>query len=207
MTIIVEPNAPGCSTLPWASREGDLIQRILGKCPTILKNSNKEEVLQRLRTSSICHFACHGTQDVYEPLASGLMLTDGRLTMREIMRGRVSDNGDPGTGRSHRLAFLSACETAHGDRNNPDEALHPAGSLLFAGFHGVIATLWTINDEDGPKVAGPFYEHLFQNSRRDSELQPPNLSDAAKALRVAVDELRKQGASFKRWVSFAHYGL
>ncbi|KAJ6478946.1 CHAT domain-containing protein [Mycena sanguinolenta] len=211
MTAVVEPNAPGCSTLPWASREGDLIkgiiQRISGTCPTILKNTNKEEVLQRLQTSSICHFACHGIQDVYDPLSSGLVLTGGRLSMREIMRGMVSNNGDRGIGRSHRLAFLAACETAHGDRNNPDEALHLAGSLLFAGFHGVIGTLWTINDEDGPKVAGPFYEHLFQNSRGDSEVQPPNLSDAAQALQVAVDELRRQGASFKRWVPFAHYGL
>ncbi|KAF8209683.1 CHAT domain-containing protein [Mycena galopus ATCC 62051] len=211
MTAVVEPNAPGCSAIPWASREGDLIkgiiERISGKCPTILKNTNKEQVLPRLRTSSICHFACHGIQDVHDPLSSGLILTDGRLTMREIMRGRVSDNDDPGTGRSHRLAFLSACETAHGDRNNPDEALHPAGSLLFAGFHSVIATLWTIKDEDGPKVAGPFYEHLFQNSRRDSELQPLNLLGAAEALRVAVDQLRRQGVSFQRWVPFAHYGL
>ncbi|KAJ7229110.1 hypothetical protein GGX14DRAFT_346526 [Mycena pura] len=39
------------------------------------------------------------------------------------------------TGRNPtlELAFLSACQTAMGDQSLPDEALHLAASLLFAG--------------------------------------------------------------------------
>jgi CHAT domain-containing protein len=40
------------------------------------------------------------------------------------------------------LAFLSACETAKVHKNVPDEAMHLAATLLFAGFRGVIATMW-----------------------------------------------------------------
>jgi CHAT domain-containing protein len=40
------------------------------------------------------------------------------------------------------LAFLSACETAKGDKTIPDEAMHLAATLLFAGFRGVVATMW-----------------------------------------------------------------
>jgi CHAT domain-containing protein len=46
------------------------------------------------------------------------------------------------------LAFLSACETAKGDNGTPDEAMHLAGVMLFAGFRSVIGTMWqeTIHD-------------------------------------------------------------
>jgi CHAT domain-containing protein len=40
------------------------------------------------------------------------------------------------------LAFLSACQTAKGDQNQPDQAVHLAASFLFCGFKSVIATMW-----------------------------------------------------------------
>jgi CHAT domain-containing protein len=42
------------------------------------------------------------------------------------------------------LAFLSACETAKGDEGTPDEAMHLAAAVLFAGFRGVVATMWFV---------------------------------------------------------------
>ena len=40
------------------------------------------------------------------------------------------------------LAFLSASETAMGDGNLPDEVIHLGATFLFAGFRGVVATMW-----------------------------------------------------------------
>jgi CHAT domain-containing protein len=40
------------------------------------------------------------------------------------------------------LAFLCACETAMGDKQLPDEAIHLGATMLFAGFRGVVATMW-----------------------------------------------------------------
>jgi CHAT domain-containing protein len=40
------------------------------------------------------------------------------------------------------LAFLSACRTAQGDANAPDQAVHLAASMLFCGFWSVIGTMW-----------------------------------------------------------------
>jgi CHAT domain-containing protein len=40
------------------------------------------------------------------------------------------------------VAFLSACETAKGDRTYADEVVHLAATMLFAGFKSVIATMW-----------------------------------------------------------------
>jgi CHAT domain-containing protein len=90
--------------------------------------------------SSIIHFACHGVQDSDNPLNSGLMLSDGRLEISRIMHKPDHESGESNTFMS--LAFLSACETAKGDRQTPDEAMHLAATLLFAGFRAVVATMW-----------------------------------------------------------------
>jgi CHAT domain-containing protein len=40
------------------------------------------------------------------------------------------------------FAFLSACETAKGDRKHPDQAIHLAACMLALGFRSVIGTMW-----------------------------------------------------------------
>ncbi|KAJ6545240.1 hypothetical protein B0H19DRAFT_902584, partial [Mycena capillaripes] len=83
-----------------------------------------------------------------------------------------------------------------------------AATLLFSGFRGVVATMWTMNDLDGPKIADTFYEHLFKNCDPHS-IPPilPDLKQAAKALHLAVAKLRKEpNILFRRWVPFVHYG-
>jgi CHAT domain-containing protein len=69
------------------------------------------------------------------------MLSDGRLKMSRIMH-RLEKDGADKMKNTMSLAFLSACETAKGDGKTPDEAMHLAASLLFAGFRGVVATMW-----------------------------------------------------------------
>jgi CHAT domain-containing protein len=106
---------------------------------TPLQNSTRETVMHHLHNSSVIHFACHGTQDFENPLNSGLMLSDGLLNMAQIMHIPVNHQMHT---KIMKLAFLSACETAKGDTKTPDEAIHLAASLLFAGFGGVFATMW-----------------------------------------------------------------
>ncbi|KAJ6617265.1 hypothetical protein B0H10DRAFT_1797711 [Mycena sp. CBHHK59/15] len=66
----------------------------------------------------------------------------------------------------------------------------------------------TINDADGPRVAGPFYEHLFKNCNDTDLVVPPDLTKSAEALHLSIARLREEpNISFARWVPFAHYGL
>lgn len=95
-----------------------------------------KEVLSHLQTASFVHFACHGAQRLNNPLESGLILEDGSLTISEIMRNPLPNAS---------LAFLSACQTATGDEKLPDEAIHLAAAMLFAGFQGAVATMWYVN--------------------------------------------------------------
>ncbi|KAF7369489.1 CHAT domain-containing protein [Mycena venus] len=154
------------------------------------------------------HFSCHGTQDLENPLDSGLILADGRLKVSKVM-SPPEVNSALVVKNSMSIAFLSACETAKGDKDSPDEAMHLAATLLFSGFRGVVATMWIMNDLDGPKIADAFYEYLFKDC--DPHSNPPvvpDLTQAAKALHFAVAKLRQEpDISFRRWVPFIHYGL
>jgi CHAT domain-containing protein len=84
----------------------------------------------------ILHLACHGIQDG-NPLKSAIMLKDGDLTIEDIMRLSLPQAV---------LAVLSACQTAKGDKNMPDQAVHIAASMLFCGFKSVIGTMWYVNN-------------------------------------------------------------
>ncbi|KAJ6623847.1 CHAT domain-containing protein, partial [Mycena sp. CBHHK59/15] len=174
MTALIQPESK-ISPLPATRTELENIgNRVPKQWLTALGDIMQATVktaLVHLHQSSIVHFACHGTQDVTNPLDSGLVLTDGLLKVSEIMHMPKSDSLE-GIKKSMALAFLSACETAKGDDSVPDEAMHLAATLLFAGFNGVVATMWTMNDLDGPKIADTFYEHLFRNC--DPTSNPPS---------------------------------
>ncbi|KAJ7083423.1 CHAT domain-containing protein [Mycena epipterygia] len=206
MTAVIQPTTDNCSDLPATVEELVRIkQQVPSQWLTSLGDTTPATVdvaLQHMQESSVVHFACHGTQDLQNPLETGLLLTDGRLKVSELMRGKSQK-------KSMTLAFLSACETAKGDDTVPDEAMHLAATLLFAGFRGVVATMWTMADPDGPAIAETFYRHLFKGC--DPNMDPLNLPDLTKAaefLHIAVAKLRADpNVPFSRWVPFVHYGL
>ncbi|KAJ6570448.1 hypothetical protein DFH09DRAFT_1153584 [Mycena vulgaris] len=78
--------------------------------------------------------------------------------------------------------------------------VHLGGGFIAAGFRGAIGIMWTMEDEDGPLVAELVYSHLFRNNQ-------PQASDAAEALKLAVNELRKRNVSYERWIPFIHIGV
>jgi CHAT domain-containing protein len=86
-----------------------------------------------LQAANIVHLACHGIQDDVDATQSGFYLGDGRLTISHLMDLHIKEGF---------LAFLSACETAKGCKEQPDQAMHLAAAMLFSGFKSVIATLW-----------------------------------------------------------------
>ena len=100
------------------------------------------------------------------------------------------------------FAFLSACQTATGDELLSEEAVHLAAGMMMAGYRSVIATMWSIRDEDAPLVAGKVYSHLFADDEPDS-------SKAAVALHYAVRELQEKVGmdNFIAWVPYIQIGV
>lgn len=88
-----------------------------------------------------------------------------------------------------------------GDRYLTDESLHMAGTMLFAGFHGAIGSLWKMADSDGPEICANFYNALLE----DGDLDIP-YHKTGEALHRAVCKLKASGASVFRWATFIHIG-
>jgi CHAT domain-containing protein len=84
-------------------------------------------LLARLPDAMILHLACHGLQDANNPLKSGFVMRDRLLMIEELMLVPLP--------RAF-LAFLSACETAKGDKvSRPCDEISALRMLLLIGPH------------------------------------------------------------------------
>ena len=146
-----------------------------------LKDSEatRQSVMAGMRSHGWVHFACHGMQDADQPLMSGLSLCNGRLELLEIMKQQIP-NAD--------FAFLSASETSKGDFNLSEEVVHLTAGMLFAGYRGVVGTMWSIPDRDGPAIATEFYQYLL----KENGLGGLDSSRAAYALDYATRTFRER---------------
>jgi len=95
-----------------------------------------DDVISDIQQSTIVHFGCHGMQNLGNPLDSYLLLSGGELTMSKIMKDCKVREG--------ALAYLSACETAQGDEEQPNESLNLVTTMMFSGFRSVVGTLWYV---------------------------------------------------------------
>ena len=195
-----QPPSDGQSRLPGVDTELEHIKAVIKSspsvCTTLMESSvgTVEEVLSLMKQADWVHFACHGIQDAASAIDSGLCLADERsLKLSDIVALSRPRGG---------LAFLSACQTAMGNERLSDEAIHIAAGMLFAGYGGVVGTMWSISDELAPEVARDVYAQLFRNDTR------PDYREAARALHDAIGRLRDSGeASFVGWLPFIHVGL
>ncbi|HEY9817105.1 MAG TPA: CHAT domain-containing protein, partial [Candidatus Obscuribacterales bacterium] len=142
---------------------------------TVLRHgaATVEGVRSQLSKMAIAHFSCHGTANLADPLNSGLRMSDGLLTLRDIFALNLADQG------GLRLAILSACETGLSGIENADEAISLPTGLLQAGVAGVVASLWSVSDLSTMVLLSRFYT-LWQNQ----DMSP------ATALRCAQQWLR-----------------
>ncbi|KAF8552759.1 hypothetical protein OG21DRAFT_1498181 [Imleria badia] len=200
LLAVGQPPSDGQSRLPGVDIELEHIRAVIRNSPsarTSLVESSAgtvEEVLSLMKEADWVHFACHGIQDSASATESGLCLADERrLKISDIIALSRPRGG---------LAFLSACQTAMGDERLTDEAIHIAAGMLFAGYGGVVGTMWSISDKLAPEVARDVYQQLFRNGTR------PDYREAARALHEAIGRLRDSGTgSFVTWLPFIHVGL
>ena len=195
LVAVSQPNTPGQSALPNTEAELTLIQQKATKFHIhLLKGSDASvrNVIKGMEAHSWVHLACHAIQDTAKPTNSAFCLHDDNLELSTIITKSfpLAD-----------FAFLSACQTATGDEKLSEEAVHLAAGMMLAGYHSVIATMWSIKDKDAPVIAGHVYNKLFSNMEPDS-------SGAALALHHAVKLFRQKSgySAFLSWVPFIHVG-
>lgn len=159
------------------------------------ESATRSESLRAIHSSPWVHLACHGKQDLARPLKSCFAMSDGPLTLLDIMRA-PSDSV-----QNSEFAFLSACHTAAGDRTAPDEVVHLAAAMQFAGFRGVVGTMWAVDDAVVVNMVSAFYEALL-------EVSPDGLNSehAALALNTAAKKVDKSVVPLGQRIVFIHIG-
>ncbi|KAG1805634.1 CHAT domain-containing protein [Suillus variegatus] len=200
--VAIGQNLPaGASfTLDAVEPELELVQRLLPPPPTVSfskitsVDATKSRALRALRDNTWFHLACHGTQDLDEPFKSAFLMRDQPLSLLDITKMDLSQ---------HEFAFLSACQTAVGDFSMPDEMIHLAAGLQFAGVNSVVGTLWRVTDSTVQHLVEPFYKNMRGNG-------PMNSKRAAWALHQAVQSLacdKDIPMTLDQRIVFVHIGI
>ncbi|KAG1799047.1 CHAT domain-containing protein [Suillus plorans] len=178
--------------------ELELVRSLLPPPPTVSfskitsVDATKSRALCALRDNTWLHLACHGTQRFDEPFKSAFLMRDQPLSLLDITQMDLSQ---------HQFAFLSACETAVGAFSTPDEVIHLAAGLQFAGVKSVVGTLWKVNDSTVQCLVKAFYKNLCGDGTMNSKR-------AARALHRAVQSLAcDRDIPLDQRIVFVHIGI
>jgi CHAT domain-containing protein len=194
--VISQPDTPGHTPLPCTVLEVSEIKRFVPPEQVQVYEGERGDKSALLNMSYelartkplILHLACHAKQVTSDPFQSAFFLYDGQVPVSSLL---WSQNDRP------VLAVLSACETGAVDEVRPDEFLNIGASMhCMKKFPSVVATLWGINDSDGPSMAESLYETMFKTKL-----------DSASGLRIAANHMRSKQVPPVRWVPFVHFGI
>jgi CHAT domain-containing protein/tetratricopeptide (TPR) repeat protein len=143
--------------LPHAEQEAKEIGKLLPGSEILIRESaTKDRFLEAAGHSEIIHFGGHAVINQEFPLLSYLVMSPetpadpGLLYAHELYSAHFESSG---------LAVLAACDTASGP-------LHGEGIVSFAraflatGVPSVIASLWSVGDEETEKLWRTFYSEL-----------------------------------------------
>jgi CHAT domain-containing protein len=178
-TVVGIDDAKGVPPLTFAAAEARWVHQHLGLTTPPLVNdmATREQVIADLPSSRWAHFACHGIPSD-DPADSRLALANGPLRVRDLTHLDLPHA---------YLAYLSACTSAFGGTELPNESIHIASSFQAAGFPHVIGTLWRVGDSAALSASQLIYSllargnspaeavHWTQHSLRSTDPFHPNL--------------------------------
>ena len=132
------------------------------------------DVLAALAGSRLAHLSCHGTVRSDSPTFSSLQMTDGPLTLHEILSG----------GTAPRCVVLAACDSAVETTYPGDEPLGFVSALLGHGARAVVASTVLVPD----LAAVPMMVRLHEGLARGE-----SAGDALHAARQETDTASPAG--------------
>lgn len=144
-----------CTTISSLAEEMGRDSRLL-----LRENATKERFFTLYPDYDIIHIACHGLYDSFNPLRSGLKLSDGILTALEMhhldLRGK--------------LLVLGACGSGSVAIEKGSELLGITRALLCAGSI-TITSLWETPDTASAAFWRTFYETFLAGAEVSRALQ------------------------------------
>ncbi|KAF8124698.1 CHAT domain-containing protein [Boletus edulis] len=206
--IAIGQAKPASSTGPalqTVSTELALVQSLLPRSSSFSvldeEASTADAALTALATHGWAHIACHGYPNAERPFDAAFALKDERVTVLDIVRARGIGTGinerETNTSEADasipgEFAFLSACHTAVGDRNAPDEIIHLAATMQFVGYRSFYASLFASGGNGKDGSAG--------------QDDPWDCTRAARALNKAAKMVDKDLVSVDQRIVFIHIG-
>lgn len=215
---VINPYINPKKNLPGAETEYNLIKQYFGSITELIRKDasleNYEREIKKFSPAYI-HFASHGIYEWKNPLDSGLVLSDQRLTINYLFEMPASYLD------GNRLVVLSACETSLVDINMPSESIGIPLAFLRAGAPGVISTLWEVEDSATAVLMAKFYQLHVKDSLEPSQalrkaqlwLRSANKKEIAKLTKeyyVTLDLSGKGDLPFKDryyWAGFVYSGM
>lgn len=190
------PEEPHLLKLDNVEEEITAVQNLAPeKVTRVLRASEatKEAVLKEIQECNWLHLACHGHHHSKQPFRSHFSMYDSPLTLLDLISKDLP---------RAQLAILSACHSARVSDVLPDESLHPAAGMMFAGFKSVVGTMWAFDDTLGSALANEFYKIMLDGKK--------DYTDAAVALNEAFREVtrkNKDAIPFMQRINVVHYGV
>ncbi|XP_066023579.1 tetratricopeptide repeat protein 28-like [Pocillopora verrucosa] len=176
--------------LPSAKEEVEMIGEILNITPITGRKATKREVLKRLSSVSLVHFAAHGCMETGEialtpdPDRISTVPTkkeDYILTIRDVLNVQLRA----------KLVVLSCCHSGRGEIK-AEGVVGIARAFMGAGARSVVVSLWAIDDEATLEFMKCFYQHLAEGK------------STSKSLNLAMKSLRESDEfhDIKYWAPF-----
>ncbi|KAF8431596.1 CHAT domain-containing protein [Boletus edulis BED1] len=157
--VIGQAKAAGKTELLSVGAELNVVRQRVDSLAAFTRIDGEEcctsRVAEELCKTEWVHLACHGLPNRTHPFESAFALHDGHFTIEQIMRCEPENP---------QFAYLSACHTTVGDEDSPDEVIHLASAMQFAGFRSVIGTMWVVDDGETNKITSTFYKHMVDES-------------------------------------------
>ena len=193
--VVGQAQALGECELVSVNAELSSISQRMGSVAALTRIQDQDatiaKVVEELEKNEFVHLACHGIPDPQRPFESGFALGVGLLKVENIMRYDL---------QNAQFTYLSACHTTVGDEESPDEVIHLAAAMQFAGFRSVIGTMWAVDDGHTNEIASKFYQYMVDESGRLDHTR------AALALHKTMNSLRLSKIPLDQRILYIHIG-
>lgn len=147
--------------------------------------STVRRVAEALEDADTVHFACHGTVRADNPMFSGLLLSDGYLTVQELELRDLAP---------YRVV-LAACESSADIAYTGGELLGFVSALIARGTAGVLGSIQLVPDEATVQFMLRVHEQLSDGV---------TLAGALHSARGSLDV--EEPADLVNWCGFTAYG-
>ncbi|CAH3129319.1 unnamed protein product [Pocillopora meandrina] len=179
--------------LQYAKKEVEMIGKILNITPITGSQATKREVLKRISSVSLVHFAAHGCMETGE---IALTPDPDRISTVPTEEDYILTIGDVLNAQLRaKLVVLSCCHSGRGEIK-AEGVVGIARAFMGAGARSIVMSLWAIDDEATLEFMKYFYQQLAGGK------------PASESLNLAMKSLRESDkfCDIKHWAPFLLIG-